>query len=65
MEKNWKKTKQKKSNRVYSCKSNKEKKRLIVYCILNWNALIVLLTAGLIKRHSINEWMFCRTEIFC
>ena len=32
--------------------------------MLNGKAMIVYLTVGLIKRHSINEWIFCRTEIF-
>ena len=32
--------------------------------MLNGKAMIVHLTVGLIKRQSINEWIFSRTEIF-
>ena len=32
--------------------------------MLNGKAKIVLLTLGLIKRYSINELMFSKTEIF-
>ena len=32
--------------------------------MLNGKAMIILLTVGLIKRHSIYEWIFSETEIF-
>ena len=32
--------------------------------MLNGMATTVLLKVGLIKRHSITEWIFSRTEIF-
>ena len=31
--------------------------------MLNGKAAIVLLTVELIKRHSINEWIYCRTRM--
>ena len=32
--------------------------------MLNRRAMVVILTVGLIKRHSINEWIFFKTGSF-
>ena len=41
----------------------KELKEKAINYVLNGKATIILLTVGLIKRQSINEWIFSKTKI--
>ena len=40
-------------------------KRKVINYMLKGKATIIFLTVGLIKKHSINESKFSRTNIFC